>query len=401
MSAVTQKCPGVSARAAAVAPSPTLAVTAKFKKMVQSGVDCLGFAAGEPDFDTPDNIKQAAIASIQRGETKYTPTMGLPALREAIRRKLEQENKVSYETSEIIVSVGAKHSLFNAVMATVNPGDEALIPEPYWVTYPEQVGLAGGTSVFVPTSQESNFRVSFEAIRERVTDRTRLLFLNSPSNPAGAMVSDADLQRIAELAVERNLWVISDEIYEKLIYVDQAPRSIASLGPEVRARTITVNGVSKTYAMTGWRVGYAAGPAEVVAAMGRIQDQSTSNPANASQYAALEALVGPQDLAEQMRQEFAKRRKVLVDGLNAIPGITCQMPDGAFYVFPRVADLYTGEIRGSDDFANFLLEDEKVAVIPGSGFGADEFVRLSFATSMDTIEKGLERLHRAAKRLLG
>ena len=389
----------LSKRAQGVAPSPTLAITAKVRQMRQDGIDVVGFGAGEPDFDTPEHIKAAAVKALNEGMTKYTPTTGIPELKNAIREKLKRDNGLEYAANEIIVSVGAKHSLFNAVMALVDPGDECIIPAPYWVTYPEQVRFAGGEPIIVETDERNGFRLTADQVEAAVTKRTKLLFLNSPCNPTGACISDDELEGIAKLAVDRGFYVISDEIYEHLIYTGQKPVSIASLGPEIRKRTVTINGVSKTYSMTGWRIGYAAADAEIVAAMGRIQDQSTSNPTSFVQPAVVAALTGPQDCVEMMRTEFAKRRRILVDGLNAIPGIHCPEPDGAFYVFPRVSDLYGGAITGSDAFAEYLLNEARVAVVPGSGFGADGYVRLSYATSMSTIQKGLERIAEACAKL--
>ena len=389
----------LSKRAQGVAPSPTLAITAKVRQMRQEGIDIVGFGAGEPDFDTPEHIKEAAVKALREGMTKYTPTTGIPELKKAICEKFRRDNGIDYTPNEIIVSVGAKHSLFNAIMALVDPGDECIIPAPYWVTYPEQVKFAGGVPVFVETKESNGFRLTADQVAEAVTPKTKLLILNSPCNPTGACVAPEEIRKIAELAVEKGFYVISDEIYEHLIYTDVRPLSIASLGPEAKKQTITVNGVSKTYSMTGWRIGYAGGDAEIVAAMGRIQDQSTSNPTSFVQPAVIAALEGSQECVAQMREEFAKRRKVLVDGLNSIPGIHCANPDGAFYVFPRVSDLYGGEINGSDAFAEYLLKEAQVAVVPGSGFGADEHVRLSYATSMANIQKGLERIATACEKL--
>lgn len=390
----------LSHRAQQVNPSPTLGLTARFQQLKREGKDVVGFLAGEPDFDTPENIKESAIAALKKGATKYTPTTGIPELKEAICKKLLEDNGIRYTPQEVIVSCGAKHSLYNAFMALLNPGDEVLIPSPYWVTYPEQVKLAEGVPVFVPTEETNHFRLTAEAVKERITPRTKILLLNSPCNPTGAMVTFKELTALAEIALRHNLLIISDEIYEKLVYGEEKPTSIASLGEEVKARTITINGVSKAYSMTGWRIGYAAGPAEVISAMGRIQDQSTSNPTAIAQWAAVEALQGPQEAVEQMRQEFARRRQLIVEGLNSIPGIHCLEPDGAFYVFPRVSDLYRGEINSSDALAEFWLQEAGVLVIPGSGFGADAYVRLSYATSRETITKGLERIRQGVDCLL-
>jgi aspartate aminotransferase len=389
----------ISERARNTAPSPTLGITARARQMRAQGIDIISFGAGEPDFDTPEPIKQAAIAALAAGDTKYTPSSGTEALRAAICEKLRRDNDLSYQPNEVIASVGAKHTLYNIMQAILDPGDEVIIPAPYWVSYPEQVKLAGGVPVFVPAPESDSFRVTAAAIRTALTPRTRMLVVNSPSNPTGAAIPEAELRRIAALAVERDLIVVSDEIYEKLIYGDTRHTSIAAFGAEIKARTLTVNGFSKAYAMTGWRLGYVAGDKSVVAAMGRIQDQSTSNPTSFVQAGGVAALTGPQDAVEQMRRAFQERRDLIVERLNAIAGVRCVKPDGAFYVFPNVAALFTAQVANSDALAEHLLAEARIAVVPGSGFGAPEYIRLSYATSMEQIEAGLNRLAAAAASL--
>jgi aspartate aminotransferase len=390
----------ISQRARNTAPSPTLGITARFKQMRAQGIDVIGFGAGEPDFDTPEHIKRAAIAALEAGDTKYTPSSGTDALRKAIGEKLRRDNSLSYEPNEIIVSVGAKHTLYNIMQAVLDPGDEVIIPSPYWVSYPEQVKLADGIPVFVEAPESDGFRVTAAAIRAALTPRTRMVIINSPSNPTGAAIPEDELQRIAELVVERDLIVVSDEIYEKLTYDGRRHVSIASFGEEIKARTLTVNGFSKAYSMTGWRLGYVAGDRTVVAAMGRIQDQSTSNPTSFAQAGAVAALTGPQDAVAVMAQAFESRRNVIVDRLNAMPGVRCAKPDGAFYVFPNVSGLLSpAQIPDSDALAEHLLAEARVAVVPGTGFGAPSYIRLSYATSLEQIEEGMNRLEAAARRL--
>jgi aspartate aminotransferase len=367
--------------------------------MKAQGIDVISFAAGEPDFDTPVPIKRAAIAALEAGDTKYTLSSGTEPLRKAICEKLRRDNGLSYDPNEVIVSVGAKHSLYNLMQAMLDPGDEVIIPAPYWVSYPEQVKLAGGTPVIVEAAEGDGFRVTAAAIEAAITPATRMVVINSPSNPTGATIPQAELQRIAELAVAQDLIVVSDEIYEKLTYDGQRHTSIASFGAEVKARTFTVNGFSKAYSMTGWRLGYVAGDKTVVAAMGRIQDQSTSNPTSFAQAGAVAALNGPQDAVEQMRQAFEARRDAIVDRLNAVPGVRCVKPGGAFYAFPNVSGLFTAQISNSDALAEHLLNEARIAVVPGSGFGAPDYIRLSYATSMELIVEGLNRLEAAAKAL--
>ncbi|HEY3266430.1 MAG TPA: pyridoxal phosphate-dependent aminotransferase [Armatimonadota bacterium] len=394
------KQPIISERARRVNPSPTLSITAKIKALKAQGQDLIGFTAGEPDFDTADHIKQAAIDALKEGFTKYTPTGGIDSLKAAICAKLKRDNGLAYENKNVLVSVGGKHSLFNAFLALLDPGDEVIIPAPYWVTYPEQVVFAEGKPVFVQTTEAEGFKLTADQVAKAITPKTKALVLNSPSNPTGAVYAAEEIEKIAKLAVANDFWVISDEMYERLTYGEEAV-SIASFGPDIWARTLTMNGCSKAYSMTGWRIGYTAGPAEVIAAMTRIQDQSTSNPTSIAQRAAVAALTGPQDVVETMRLAFMERRDVLVNGLNALPGVRCPRPGGAFYVFPDFSAWYKGGIKGSDDLAAVLLDKYGLGVIPGSGFGADNCIRLSYATSMAAIEGGLERFKKAARDLAG
>jgi aspartate aminotransferase len=372
--------------------------------MKAEGIDVVSFGAGEPDFDTPQNVKDAAIKALQAGMTKYTPTSGTPELKKAICDKLKRDNGLEYAPSQIIVSIGAKHSLYNVMLAICDPGDEVIIPAPYWVSYPEMVKLADGVPVYVQTNESTGFRMTPEKLQAAITSETKALVLNSPSNPTGAIYEPAAIAEIARIAVEKGIYVIADEIYEKLVYGNNKMVSIASLGDDIKRLTITVNGLSKSHSMTGWRVGYAAAEQDIISGMSRIQDHSTSNPVSFVQAGAVEALCGPQDAVETMRQAFDERRRVIVDGLNAIPGVVCPNPGGAFYVFPNVSAYYGKsfdgrEISGSDSFGEFLLNEAKVAVIPGSGFGADSNIRLSYATSMENIKKGIARIGEAAAKL--
>jgi aspartate aminotransferase len=391
-------------RVKGIKPSPTLAVDARAKAMKAEGIDVVGFGAGEPDFDTPENIKEAAIKALKSGFTKYTPVGGTDELKDAIINKLKNDNGILYDRSQIIVSTGAKHSLYNAAQALYGPGDEVIIPAPYWVSYPDQVILNDATPVIVQTREDEGFVLTAAAFERAITPKTKALILNSPSNPTGLGYPKEALEKIAEVAVKHKVMVISDEIYEKIIYDGFRHVSIASLGSEIKDLTITINGLSKSHAMTGWRLGYAAGPKEVIGAMTNIQSQSTSNPCSITQKAAVEALNGPQDFLPVMVAEFDKRRKYIVERLNAIPGFSCSTPVGAFYAFPRVSQIYgksfNGKaIKGSADLAAYLLEEAKVAVVSGDAFGADEYIRLSYATSMAAIEKGLDRIEKAVSEL--
>ncbi len=397
----------ISLRAKNTAPSPTLAITSKAKAMKAEGIDVISFGAGEPDFDTPQNVKDAAIKALEAGVTKYTPTSGTPDLKKAICAKLKKDNGLDYEITQIIVSNGAKHSIYNACLALCDPGDEVIIPTPYWVSYPEMVKLADGVPVYIETDESTGLKMTPEMLKNAITPKAKVLILNSPSNPTGAVYDRSEIKQIASIAVENNIYVISDEIYEKIVYDGNEHVSIASFGPEIKKLTITVNGLSKSHSMTGWRVGYIAAEQEIVAGMTRIQDNTTSNPVSFVQAGAVEALTGPQDSVEEMRKAFDERRKVIVDGLNAIPGVMCPNPGGAFYVFPNISGLigksYEGKtITDADAFADYLLNgDAKVAVIPGTGFGAPQNIRLSYATSMANIEKGLDRIAKAVAALAG
>ncbi|MFQ5827603.1 MAG: pyridoxal phosphate-dependent aminotransferase [Candidatus Methylomirabilia bacterium] len=386
-------------------PSATLAVQAKAKAMRARGIDVISFSLGEPDFDTPERIKQAACRALERGQTKYTEVAGIPELREAVCQKLRRDNGLEYRPAEVVISCGAKHTLYNIFLALLNEGDEVLIPSPYWVSYPEQVKLLGGVPVAVPTEESRGFEVDPDRLRAAVTPRTRAIVLNSPNNPTGAVFSAEALRAIAALAVERDLWVISDECYEALTYGLRRV-SIATLGPEIKARTIVVNTCSKAYAMTGWRIGYAAGPEPLAAAMADVQSQVTSNPSSVAQWAAVEALTGPQDDVAKMVGEFDRRRRALVEGLNSIVGIPCVMPRGAFYAFPDVSGLFGKHwhgtaVTGSSAVAAFFLEAARVAVVPGLDFASDHHVRFSYAAGLGTITEGLGRMADAVRSLDG
>ncbi len=394
----------LSKRTGELQESVTLAITAKAKKLRAEGRDVISFGAGEPDFDTPENIKRAGERAIKSGRTKYTPVGGIPELKEAVAAVYKKDYGVEYSPEEVLVSCGAKHSLYNLFQAILDPGDEVIIPAPYWVSYPAMVKLAGGVPRIVKLSEESGFRLSAELVKKELTPRTKALIINSPSNPTGAVVPEENLGDLAELALENDLLIVSDEIYDKIVYDDTAVVSIASLSKDVKEKTVVVNGVSKTYSMTGWRIGYALGPKDIIKAMTGIQSQSTSNPPSVSQWAALEALTGPQDEVQRMVGEFSKRRDVMVEGLNAIEGVRCLMPSGAFYVFPNVSACYGKSFKGrtiggSVDLAEYLIEEAGVAVVPGGAFGEDECIRLSYATSMDDIKEGIKRIKEALEGL--
>jgi aspartate aminotransferase len=390
-----------------LAPSSTLAVQAKAQELRRRGVDVISFGAGEPDFDTPERIKDAAIQAMRRGRTKYTEVGGVPELRAAVCGKFKRDNGLDYEPADVLVSCGAKHTLFNMVVALLNPGDEVLVPSPYWVSYPEQARLVGAVPVGVPTPEATGFDLDPDRLRAAVTPRTKAIVLNSPNNPTGAVFSPAALAAVARVAVERDLFVVSDECYEALTFEGRHV-SIAALDPEVKARTLVINTCSKAYAMTGWRIGFAAGPRALIRAMTDVQSQVTSNPASIAQWAAVEALSGPQDEVAKMAGEFDRRRRIIVPGLNALPGVSCVMPKGAFYAFANVSKLFGRQwtspdgprpLKGSVDVTAFLLEEAKVAVVPGVDFGSDDHVRLSYATSEALIRDGLARMAAALSRL--
>jgi len=399
----------LSQRALNAAPSPTLAITAKANALKAQGKDVVSFGAGEPDFDTPQNVKDAAVAALARGDTKYTPSSGTVALKDAIAAKLKRDNGLTYSRNEIIVSCGAKHSIYNLMQALLDPGDEVVIPSPYWVSYPEQVKLADGVPVVVASDENTGFLTSASQIESALTPRTKMVVINSPSNPTGAVYTPQALRDISDLCVGRGVYLMSDEIYEKILYTGSEFVSPASFGEDAKRLTITINGFSKAHSMTGWRLGYAAADLDIVAAMSKIQDQSTSNPTSITQAAGVEALNGPQASVETMRRAFQERRDYIVAALNDIPGVGCLRPGGAFYVFPNVSALYgkswvpEGDaprtLGGSDDLAAYLLEGWGVAVVPGSGFGADANIRLSYATSMENIQKGVARIAEAAEAL--
>jgi aspartate aminotransferase len=384
-----------------IKPSITLAVTAKAAKLKAEGVDVVSFGAGEPDFDTPDHIKDAARAGLDKGVGKYTEVGGIAPLRAAIAGELGRVHKMSISPDQVLVSCGAKHSLYNVFMVLLDPGDEVIIPAPYWVSYPDMVMLAAGKPVILDTRAEDDFTVRPEQLRAAVTPRTRAIVLNTPSNPTGAVYSAKQIADLAEVVVEKNLLVVSDDIYRSLVYGGASYASIAAVGPELAERTFLVDGVSKTYAMTGWRIGYTAGPPSVIKAMAKIQGQSTSNPTHIAQVATLAALTGPQDCVEQMRRAFDDRRVTMVELLRAIPGVSCREPKGAFYAFPDVS-AFVGRTtpdgkKLADDvtLCDWLVDHAKVAVVPGSGFGAPGHVRLSYACSMANIKEGVRRLHEA------
>ena len=382
----------------AISPSPTLAIDSKFKEMKANGVDVVGFGAGEPDFDTPENIKNAAIEAIKEGFTRYTPASGTLELKKAVAEKFKNDNGLAYEPSQIVVSNGAKHSLVNAFSAILNPGDEVIIPAPFWVSYPEMVKMADGTPKFIYTTEEDNFKFSINQLKEAITDKTKALILNSPSNPTGMVYTKDELKAIADVCVENNIYVISDEIYEKLIYEGEHV-SIASFNEKIYDLTITINGMSKSYAMTGWRIGFAAANQQIAKIMANIQSHAASNPNSIAQKAALAGLTGPQDNIDAMVKVFKERRDYMVERINSIEGVSCIKPNGAFYVMMNIKALYGKELFGqvidsADKFAELFLEHAKVAVVPGTGFGADGYVRWSYATSKENIKEGLDRLEK-------
>ncbi|MGC9257417.1 pyridoxal phosphate-dependent aminotransferase [Desulfurella sp.] len=377
--------------------SITIAITAKAKEMNASGIKILSFGAGEPDFDTPDNIKEAAIKAIKNGFTKYTAAGGTNELKDAIIEKEKKVNGVEYKRNEICVSAGGKQNLFNLSQVLFEEGDEVIIISPYWVTYEAIVKYANAVPVIIQATDKTGFVPTQEQLLQAITPKTKAIILNNPSNPTGGVFEKKDLEFLAELALKNDFWVIADEMYESIVYDGYKPVSIASLSKEIKDKTIVVNGVSKTYSMTGWRIGYSCGDKELTENMIKLQSQSTSNPTSIAQMAALEALTGPQDSIEVMRKEFEKRRNYIVNALNSINGITCFNPKGAFYVFPNISGLYgksinEKKINNSMELASLLLDEAKVAVVPGIGFGDDDYVRLSFATSMQVIQEGIEAI---------
>lgn len=394
----------LSNRARSLKPSPTLAINAKAKSMQAQGIHVISFGAGEPDFDTPQNVKQAAKKAIDDGFTKYTPVGGIDDLKDAIIMKFQRDNGLTYKRSEIIASCGGKHSFYNLAQAIFDQGDEVIVPAPYWVSYPPMVALANAKPVIVETTEKNDFKITPEELNRAVTSKTKAFILNSPSNPTGSAYTRKELEKVAEIALSKNFFVISDEIYERIVYDGFEFTSIASLSEAMKKRTIIVHGVAKTYAMTGWRIGYTAGPEEIISAMNNIQSQSTSNPTSIAQKASVEALAGPQDEVGKMVTAFGQRRNYIVDRLNKIPGVSCYKPVGAFYVFPNFSSYYGKSFEGkkienSTVLADYLLDVAKVAVVPGVEFGADPFERLSYATSMGDIKEGLNRIEEALKKL--
>ncbi|MCR1933976.1 pyridoxal phosphate-dependent aminotransferase [Clostridium tepidum] len=387
-----------------IEPSLTLEITAKAKKMKKEGIDVIGFGAGEPDFNTPENIQKAAIEAIEKGNTKYTAASGIIELKQAIVDKFKKDNGLNYETSEIIVSNGAKQCLSNLFQAILNEDDEVLIAKPYWVSYPELIKLYGGVPVFVDTKEENDFKYEIEELEKKITDKTKAIIINSPNNPTGTVYSKEDLNALALFAKKHDLLIISDEIYEMLMYEEEKYISIASLSEDAFKRTVVINGMSKSYSMTGWRIGYAAGPLDIIKVMANMQSHTTSNPNSIAQYASLEALRGDKTQVRNMLVEFKKRRDYMVSRVNSIEKLSSINPKGAFYVMVNISktigkSINGNIIKGSIDFSKILLEEEKVAVVPGIAFGNDNFIRLSYATSMKNIEKGLNRIENFMKKL--
>ena len=378
----------LAARVGQVTPSLTLAIDAKAKAMKASGIDICSFSAGEPDFDTPEHIKTAAKQALDAGKTKYGPAAGEPKLRSAIAQKLKTDNNLDYSAENVLVTNGGKHSLFNLMLALLDPGDEVIIPAPYWVSYPEMVKLAAGVPVIIHTDAKNNYKITPDQLRQACNSKTRLFVLNSPSNPTGVVYTPEEIKALAEVVVEKDILVVSDEIYEKILYEDTKHVSIGAFGSEIFARTIISNGFAKAYSMTGWRVGYLAAPVELIKAASNVQGHSTSNVCTFAQYGAIAALESSQDCVKEMLSAFTQRRQVMLERLNAMPGLSCAKPDGAFYMFVDITK--TG--LTSLEFCDGLLESQQVAVIPGIAFGADDCIRFSYATSLEIIEKGMERL---------
>jgi aspartate aminotransferase len=375
-------------RVTRVTPSMTLAISAKAKAMKGDGLDVCSFSAGEPDFDTPDHIKNAAKVALDQGKTRYGPAAGEPALRQAIAQKLQTDNGLCYGPDNVIVTNGGKHSLYGLMMALIEPGDEVIIPAPYWVSYPEMVQLAGGTPVIVPTTAAQNYRITPEQLRQAITPKTKLFVLNSPSNPTGMVYSPAEIKALAEVVVEADIWVVSDEIYEKILYDGATHLSIGAVSPAAFEHTIISNGFAKAYSMTGWRVGYLAGPADLIKAVSTIQSHSTSNVCTFAQYGAIAALDSSQDCVETMRQAFAKRREFIIQRCRSIAGLDCGEPEGAFYLYVDIQSLGIPSL----EFCTRLLDEKYVATIPGIAFGSEGTIRMSYATGMDTIMTGMDRL---------
>ncbi|HEX6114264.1 MAG TPA: pyridoxal phosphate-dependent aminotransferase [Geminicoccaceae bacterium] len=396
----------IAQRMAAIKPSPTVAVSNLARELQAAGRDVIGLGAGEPDFDTPDNVKAAAIAAIDAGQTKYTAVDGTPELKAAIAKKFARENGLDYRPDQISVGAGGKQIIYNALMATLNPGDEVIIPAPYWVSYPDMTLLAGGTPVIVRCPEQTGFKLQPEDLEQAITPRTKWLILNSPNNPTGAAYAAEELRGLTDVLLRHgHVWVLSDDIYEHLVYDDFRFVTPAALEPRLKDRCLTMNGVAKAYAMTGWRIGYAGGPPELIRAMAKIQSQSTTNPCSISQAAAVEALNGPQDFIRERAAVFKERRDLVVDMLNRGLGLRCHRPEGAFYVYPSCAGVIGrrtpdgGELRDSEGFARYLLEGEGVAVVHGAAFGLDPYFRVSYATATDLLEEACARIIRACAAL--
>lgn len=399
-----------SERILKVKPSPTLEITALANALKAKGVDVIGFGSGEPDFDTPEFIKEAAIKAIKDGKTKYTPVGGIPELKKAIVQKFKRDNALDYNPSEVTVNCGGKHSFYNLMQVLLNSGDEVIVPSPYWVSYPPMVELAGGNSIIIDTDDRSAFKITPEVLEKAITNKTRAVVINSPSNPTGATYTREELEALSEVLIKKDILIITDDIYESLLYGDEGFCNIANLSPELKKKTIVLNGVSKAYSMTGWRIGYMAGDESVIKKIEILQSQSTSNPASISQWAAVAALNGDQSVVKEMLSAFTRRRDLIVSRLNDIPGIKCLMPGGAFYAFPNIMDIFKMEgwqkIKGDYDdeynsakFCKYLLEEAGVAAVPGIAFGTDHNIRLSFATSDENISEGVKRLKEAADAL--
>ena len=394
----------VADRVKEIGASPTMMVAAEAKKLKSEGVDVIDLSMGEPDFHTPNSIKAAGINAIEENRTRYTLNQGTNELRTAISAKLKRDNNLDYNLNEIIVSSGAKQSVYNSILATVNPGDEVIIPAPYWVSYPAMVSLAGGKNVVIETNENTGFKVTAEQLEAAITSKTKLLVLCNPSNPTGSAYSKKELEALAEIVLKNNFYVLSDEIYEKLVYDDFQFVSFASLDPEIKKKTILVNGISKTYSMTGWRIGYTAGPENIVNAINKIQSHTTSHASSISQYAAIEAVAGPQYVIHEMLEEFRNRREYFYNELTSIKGITCYKPEGAFYLFPNISKyLHTKsdvlKVENSFDFAMHLLYDAHIAAVPGSAFGSEGYLRMSYATSMDHLHEAIFRLKKTLNKI--
>jgi len=380
-------------RVSSLTPSSTLAITAKAKELKAAGHDVIGLGAGEPDFNTPQHIIDAAVKAMNEGHTKYTPSGGLAGLKQVIIKKFQEDQNLSYEPSELIVCVGAKHALYTLFQVILDEGDEVIIPTPYWVSYPEQVKLAGGVPVYVEGLEENEFKITPEQLKSVVTERTKAVIINSPSNPTGMIYTKQELEELGKVCLEHDILIVSDEIYEKLVYGNHRHVSIAEISPELKRQTVIINGVSKSHSMTGWRIGYAAGDKEIIRAMTDLASHSTSNPTSIAQYATIAAYSGSQDAVEEMRKAFEERLNIIYEKLIQIPGFTCVKPQGAFYLFPNAKEAATlAGYNNVDELVEALLEEAKVALVPGSGFGAPNNVRLSYATSLEQLEKAVERI---------